>query len=165
MNDEYTPRNPAPQEPQDAQPQQAAQSAAPQSIGSPVAVLAPAPANVTSDNLILTANGYKPLITCISERYTGPQRFLYPINEIGISRLYADIFAYRLRYVTERKKWYIFNGRYWEESCGQEMELCKLLVKNYRDYWKAYSKAPTKKQRSFLENLTSRHVRFGKSTR
>lgn len=159
MNDEYTPRNPAPQEPQDAQPQQAAQSVAPQSIGSPVAVLAPAPANVTSDNLILTANGYKPLITCISERYTGPQRFLYPINEIGISRLYADIFAYRLRYVTERKKWYIFNGRYWEESCGQEMELCKLLVKNYRDYWKAYSKAPTKKQRSFLENLTSRHVR------
>ena len=85
MNDEYTPRNPAPQEPQDAQPQQAAQSAAPQSIGSPVAVLAPAPANVTSDNLILTANGYKPLI---------------PISLIGYRNLCGPVYRSEIHVIS-----------------------------------------------------------------
>ena len=50
-------------------------------------------------------------------------------NESRDGRIFATVFFYEARYVTERKCWYVFNGSYWEPDVGslKVMELCKKL--------------------------------------
>lgn len=115
--------------------------------------------NVKDDFLVPTASGPKPLSMCISMAYNGPLANDYSRDEIGTSQLFADIFSHTLRYVSERKTWYLFNGRFWERADGREMELCKLLVEEVHAYNLKVLLFLEKKQQSFLKNLTSRHVR------
>ncbi len=54
----------------------------------------------------------------------------YRSGDIGFGRLYADIYKDIARYVPERKKWYIYNGKCWvaDISSLMAMELCKDLA-------------------------------------
>lgn len=58
------------------------------------------------------------------------QNSRYKGGDIGFGRLYADVYKDIARYVPERKKWYIFNGRRWVADAGSlmAMELCKDLA-------------------------------------
>ncbi len=46
-------------------------------------------------------------------------------NDIGISKLFADVYKKECRYVTERKKWYVFTGKAWKENDVGAMERAK----------------------------------------
>ena len=54
----------------------------------------------------------------------------YLSTDIGNSRLYSDYYSSVVRYVPERKLWYIFSGKRWEPDIGglKAMELCKKLA-------------------------------------
>lgn len=54
----------------------------------------------------------------------------YRSGDMGFGRLYADFFKDIARYVPERKKWYIYNGKCWvaDISSLMAMELCKDLA-------------------------------------
>lgn len=55
-------------------------------------------------------------------------------NDISISNLFADIYIKECRYVKERKKWFIFNGKVWEENDMGAMELAKEFVEALLQY-------------------------------
>lgn len=50
--------------------------------------------------------------------------------------MFADCFKDIARYVPDRKKWYIFNGRIWQQDTGnlKAMELCKKLANELMIY-------------------------------
>lgn len=54
----------------------------------------------------------------------------YAWTDIGNGNLFADWYENKARYVPERKRWYIYNGRVWEPDSGnlRAMELCKDLA-------------------------------------
>lgn len=54
----------------------------------------------------------------------------YGWNDIGNGYLFADWFKDKARYVPQRKKWFIYDGRIWREDAGnlQAMKLCKKLA-------------------------------------
>lgn len=54
----------------------------------------------------------------------------YGWSDIGNGNLFADWYRDKARYVPERKRWYIYNGRVWEPDSGnlRAMELCKDLA-------------------------------------
>lgn len=187
MTNEISPMAPSEQEPHSTQPQQSTpgivpqdtqqamqpviqrivsqvpQNPNPQNVTNltavPSAGLVTVSSNVKEDFLVLTPNGPEPLMTRIHKAYSGPLAHLYPWDEIGISRLFADTFSYILRYVTERKKWYMFNGKFWASNDAKAMELCKLLVKSVYEYSVNILPLLAKKQQSFMKNLTPRYVR------
>ena len=54
----------------------------------------------------------------------------YAWSDIGNGNLFADWYKDKARYVPERKRWYIYNGKVWEPDSGnlKAMELCKDLA-------------------------------------
>ena len=54
----------------------------------------------------------------------------YGWSDIGNGNLFADWYKNKARYVPERKRWYIYNGKVWEPDSGnlRAMELCKDLA-------------------------------------
>lgn len=54
----------------------------------------------------------------------------YGWNDIGNGNLFADWHKDVARYVPERKKWFVYNGKVWEPDTGnlRVMELCKKLA-------------------------------------
>ena len=54
----------------------------------------------------------------------------YAWNDLGNGRLFADWYRDIARYVPERKKWFVFNGKVWVPDVGNltVMELCKKLA-------------------------------------
>lgn len=54
----------------------------------------------------------------------------YGWSDIGNGNLFADWYKDKARYVPERKRWYIYNGKVWEPDSGnlRAMELCKDLA-------------------------------------
>lgn len=54
----------------------------------------------------------------------------YAWNDIGNGNLFADWFKDQARYVPERKKWFVYNGKKWVPDIGnlRAMELCKKLA-------------------------------------
>lgn len=54
----------------------------------------------------------------------------YKWNDIGNGYLFADWYRDKARYVPERKKWFIYDGRVWVPDTGnlRVMELCKELA-------------------------------------
>lgn len=54
----------------------------------------------------------------------------YGWNDIGNGNLFADWYKDVARYVPERKKWFVYNGKVWEPDTGnlRAMELCKKLA-------------------------------------
>ena len=60
----------------------------------------------------------------------------YPLNDIGLARLFYDLHARVLCYVVESKAWYIYNGKVWskdEEALGA-MEYCKSFAEAFLTY-------------------------------
>ena len=51
-------------------------------------------------------------------------------NDIGSGNLFADWYRDRARYVPERRKWFVYDGRVWVPDTGnlRVMELCKALA-------------------------------------
>jgi putative DNA primase/helicase len=60
----------------------------------------------------------------------------YRFGDIGFGRLFADIYKGICRFVPERKKWYVFNGKFWQADIAglKSMELCKSLADNLLKY-------------------------------
>mgnify|MGYP000952643638 FL=1 len=60
----------------------------------------------------------------------------YRFGDIGFGRLFADVYKDICRFVPERKKWYVFNGKYWQADVGnlKAMELCKSLADSLLQY-------------------------------
>ena len=54
----------------------------------------------------------------------------YPRTDIGSSNLFADFYKDTIRYIPERKLWFVFNGKRWEPDIGnlRTMALCKRLA-------------------------------------
>lgn len=55
---------------------------------------------------------------------------LYKEGDLGNGRLFADVFKDIARYVPERKKWFIYDGKHWVADIGslKAMELAKDLA-------------------------------------
>ena len=54
----------------------------------------------------------------------------YGPTDVGNANLFADVYYDWLRYVPQRKMWYLFTGKRWEPDLGglRTMELCKELA-------------------------------------
>jgi len=86
----------------------------------------------------------------------------YSSGDIGFGRLYADIFKDVARYVPERKKWYIYEGKRWVADIGSlmAMELCKDLADAMVIYTASIKEEATRKY--FLDvckKWSQRHFR------
>jgi putative DNA primase/helicase len=62
----------------------------------------------------------------------------YPINDIGVSTLFYEFHRDILRFVTESRAWYAYDGRRWEKDANghKAMELCKAFAAGYHAYFK-----------------------------
>jgi putative DNA primase/helicase len=60
----------------------------------------------------------------------------YYSNDIGNSNLFADYYKSIARYVPERKKWFVYDGRVWASDIGnlKVMKLCKDLANQLMYY-------------------------------
>ena len=60
----------------------------------------------------------------------------YPRNDIGIARLFYDLHSDVLRYVTEAKTWFAYDGRRWVKNNGsfRAAELCKDFTQGFNEY-------------------------------
>jgi len=98
---------------------------------------------------------------CVSHSNTGGQVNLaqlhpesnrrYEWNDIGNSNLFADFYKDQARYVPERKKWFVYDGKSWNADIGdlKVMELCKTLANNLTIY--ALSLEDEKKREQYLK--------------
>ena len=87
---------------------------------------------------------------------------LYPQNDIGIARLFFDLHSGMIRYVSEAKSWYFYDGKRWDKDEGgfRAIEMCKAFVQAFGDY--AFQTSPD--DEDFLKwagKLTSRRNRDG----
>ncbi len=75
--------------------------------------------------------GYKLLVEL--SPHSNPR---YGRNDIGNSNLFADHYSGIARYVTERKKWFVYDGRAWRADTGnlKDMNLCKKLANKLMIY-------------------------------
>ncbi len=64
---------------------------------------------------------------CKMESFKNPR---YYSNDIGNSNLFADFYKSVARYVPERKKWFVYDGKAWRSDTGnlKVMKLCKNLA-------------------------------------
>lgn len=72
----------------------------------------------------------------------------YSQNDIGISKLFADIYKLQLRYNATAKQWYFYNGKVWQEDTGamkarQKMEELANTLLAYVPYIKDEDKKDT----------------------
>jgi putative DNA primase/helicase len=86
----------------------------------------------------------------------------YPQNDIGIARLFYDLHSGVIRYVTEAKTWFAFDGRRWVKNNGmfRAMELLKDFTQAFGEYAKAYH-ADDSDFVKYAGKLTSRRNREG----
>lgn len=87
-----------------------------------------------------TKEFYKPTVTSPAEDFNEllpvlseldiPNNRRYRCGDIGYGRLFADVYKDIARYVPERKKWYVYDGKRWTADIGSlvVMELCKELA-------------------------------------
>jgi hypothetical protein len=96
------------------------------------------------------------LITLLTER---PE--LYPQNDIGTARLFFDLHSDRIRYVTESKKWFAYDGRRWVKDRGvyRAMEMLKDFTQAFSEY--AMVSGGDAEFKKYAAKLTSRHNREG----
>lgn len=62
----------------------------------------------------------------------------YPLNDIGIAKLFYDLHGEEICYVVEAKAWYVYSGKRWakdDEGLGV-MERCKEFVQALAAYAK-----------------------------
>lgn len=78
-------------------------------------------------------------------------------DDIGISKLFADTYKKECRYVKERKKWFIFNGKVWEENDIGAMELAKEFAEALLQY--AHSLPATNEKEEALRTAYVNYTR------
>lgn len=86
----------------------------------------------------------------------------YAWNDIGNGYLFADWYKDIARYVPERKKWYVYDGRVWRPDIGnlQAMELCKKLADALVIYALSLPESGKKDDyRAFVERWQKRYNR------
>ena len=71
----------------------------------------------------------------------------YRNDDVGLGNLFADIYRLELRYVTERKCWYAYDGICWGRNDAAAEEKCKEMTCAVSDY--------------YLQNLTFRNGNDG----
>lgn len=88
----------------------------------------------------LTGEFYTPIMTSPAEDFNDLLPMLaeldvtnnrrYRSGDIGYGRLFADVYQGIARYVPERRKWYMYDGKRWVADIGglTAMELCKELA-------------------------------------
>ena len=86
----------------------------------------------------------------------------YPRNDIGITRLFYDLHSGVIRYVTESKTWFFYDGRKWLKKNGmfRAMELCKDFAQAYSEYATVHH-ADDEDFLKYAAKLTSRRNREG----
>ncbi len=77
----------------------------------------------------------------------------YGWNDIGNGYLFADWYKDRARYVPQRKKWFIYDGKRWTPDVGnlRAMELCKELADALMVY--ALSIQDEKQRREYMDYI------------
>lgn len=65
----------------------------------------------------------------------------YPLNDIGVSRLFYDLHSETICYVPEAREWYIYTGKRWSKDGKglRVMELCKAFTQSLHEYAKILS--------------------------
>lgn len=60
----------------------------------------------------------------------------YPLHDMGISKLFYEVFHHLICYVLEPKSWYIYDGKRWAKDTQslKIMELCKTFTYALADY-------------------------------
>lgn len=79
------------------------------------------------------------VVTDIIEYTLDPKyeaHYNYPLNDTGISQLFADGYKWRLRFVTGPDQWYEYFHVHgvWAPCGNRIMEYCKDFVKRFKDY-------------------------------
>ena len=52
----------------------------------------------------------------------------YVWNDIGIANLFADVYKDTVKYCTDRRRWYVYDGKRWVADDSAAMECCKELT-------------------------------------
>jgi hypothetical protein len=96
------------------------------------------------------------LITLLAEKNEA-----YPQNDIGTARLFYDLHSDRIRYVTESKKWFAYDGQRWVKDRGiyRAMEMLKDFTQAFSEY--ALVSGGDAEFKKYAGKLTSRHNREG----
>lgn len=100
------------------------------------------------------------LASCVSSPVRNTLTALHPEmnerygwNDIGNGNLFADWYRDKARYASERKKWFIYDGRRWvlDPENLKVMELCKKLANALRTYVKSLPDECM--QRQYMEHV------------
>jgi P4 family phage/plasmid primase-like protien len=88
----------------------------------------------------------------------------YLSTDIGNSRLYSDYYSGVVRYVPERKLWYIFQGKRWEPDIGglKAMELCKKLANALMVY--AFNISDEQQRKDYIDRCKKWQARRTRET-
>jgi putative DNA primase/helicase len=97
-------------------------------------------------------------------RYSRNQIPRYLSTDIGNSRLYSDYYSSVVRYVPERKLWYIFSGKRWEPDIGglKAMELCKKLANALMVY--AFNISDEQQRKDYIDRCKKWQARRTRET-
>lgn len=88
-------------------------------------------------------------------------------NDIGISKLFADIYIKECRYVIERKKWFTYDGRVWREGDLLSMERAKEFTRAllwYSQSLPANNEKEEKFRASYIEYVRRLQTRKARET-
>lgn len=60
----------------------------------------------------------------------------YALGDIGLSRLFYDLYREKLIFVINEKTWYTYNGKFWQKDISglHTMEFCKEFVETLNAY-------------------------------
>ena len=86
----------------------------------------------------------------------------YSWNDMGNGYLFADWHKNKARYVPERKKWFVYNGKVWKSDIGdlKIMELCKKLADELMVYALSLPEGTAKQDYiQFVGKWQKRHYR------
>lgn len=64
----------------------------------------------------------------------------YVWNDIGIANLFADVYEDTVKYCTDRKRWYVYDGKRWVADDNVAMECCKELTLALYAYSKCFDR-------------------------
>jgi len=81
-----------------------------------------------------------PMSECMLERlkeFTPETSKRYLRDDVGIGRLFADLIQDVARYVPQRKRWFVYNGKVWTRDEG-EAKIAR-LCKYFTDAWMIYA--------------------------
>ena len=84
----------------------------------------------------------------------------YPLNDIGIAKLFYDLHCNTICYVVETKCWYAYNWKFWAKDDGNlhVMELCKSFVQALDSYAQSFDN-DGEESKVFIKYVSGLHKR------